>query len=79
VLKMDQGNKIGKIKDYDGFAGTIITEQQDYIFNKNDVEELNDENIQDGDLVTFAENTVTFGDEQIKVARFVKVLKKNKN
>ncbi len=76
---MDQGNKIGKIKDYDGFAGTIITEQQDYIFNKNDVEELDDDSIQDGDLVTFAENTVTFGDEQIKVARFVKVLKKNKN
>ena len=76
---MDQENKIGKVKDYDGFAGTIITETEDFVFNKKDIETLDEDSLQNGDVVTFSENTVVFGDEKVKVARFVKVLKKNKN
>ena len=45
--------KIGKIKDYDGFMGEIVTENNLYYFTKNDI----DGNIIKNDIVKFQGKT----------------------
>ena len=47
--------KIGKVKNYNGYTGEIITDKKNYYFTKNDIE--NNEIIKDNDLVKFKSKT----------------------
>ena len=78
-MENETENKIGTVKTYDGFTGVIASNDEDFIFNKKDIEDVDFTKLQNGDTVEFSENIVSFGDEKIKVARFVKCLKQKKN
>ncbi len=75
---MENEYKIGKIHNYDGFAGEIITDEQTYIFNNKDFDDSYEEKITNGDLVEFIENTIKFADEHIIVAKNIKKYEKKK-
>ena len=68
---MEEENKLqGTVNNFDGFAGVIKTENGEYIFNKHDLVD-EDISIKENDTVSFVENTVVFGDESTKVAKFI--------
>lgn len=60
--------KNGKVYDYNGETGYIITDDFNYPFSKKDVYS----EIHNGDVVTFIPNLVVFGEEKTYVARFIK-------
>ncbi len=62
--------QIGKVLNFDGEAGTIITDTGQYTFSKKDIS--NDNFLEKGDVVTFRINNITFGNEVMKLAKFVK-------
>ncbi len=66
--------KIGKIHDYDGEAGTIITPDNEYLFNNQNIKDK--ESIKNEDFVSFYPSTVKFGNEIFKVAREIEVIQK---
>lgn len=76
-MSNENTTKIGKITNYDGYAGNIVTEDDKYIFNINDFTE-EEPNIQNGDIVNFIPNNVTFGNESTKVARFIEKVEQKK-
>lgn len=47
--------KIGKVKNYNGYTGEIVTEKQNYYFIKNDI--VNNEKLSDNDFVKFKSKT----------------------
>lgn len=67
---------IGKIYDFDGEAGTIITPDNEYMFNVKNVSST--ENIQNEEVVSFYPSTVKFGNEVFNVAREIEALPKTK-
>ena len=75
---MENEYKIGKVYNFDGFAGEIVTEEANYIFNINDIDFEIDSTINNGDIVEFIENVIKFGDEYTKVAKFIKKIEKKK-
>lgn len=67
---------IGKIRDFDGEAGTIITPDSEFMFNQKNVKGT--EAIKAGDPVSFYPSTVKFGNETYQVAREIESLQKEK-
>lgn len=73
---MEYNNKtIGKIYDFDGEAGSIITIDNEYMFNTQNVKKAN--TIQNDAFVAFYPSTVKFGNEIIKIAREIENLSKD--
>lgn len=66
--------EIGKIYNFNGQYGSILTDKNEYKFNKKDVIG----NIKNNDLVEFIPNTVLFGNEKELVAKFIKPYNKKK-
>ena len=62
--------KIGKVKEYDGFFGEIVTEDTLYYFTKDDIEDTIEEN----DVVKFQGKT----EEAFPQAYFVKKIALNR-
>ena len=72
---MEHNNKtIGKIYGFDGEAGSIITKDNEYIFNIQNIK--NTDNIQNNTFVSFYPSTVKFGNEIFKIAREIEALSK---
>lgn len=65
---------IGKIRDFDGEAGTIISQNGEYIFN---IKNVKAGAIQNNVFVYFYPSTVKFGNETFKVAREVEIITKD--
>ncbi len=65
------GEHIGKIYDFDGEAGTIVTDDSEYDFFKKDIQG-EDKTLEKGDIVSFRINHFSFGDERLDIAKFVK-------
>ena len=65
---------IGKVYDFDGEAGTIITRDDEYLFNTNNIS--SQESLQNNSIVSFYPSTVKFGNEIFKVAREIESLSK---
>ena len=61
---------LGKVYDFDGEAGIIITNDKEYVFNKKDI--MSDDLLVKGDVVSFRVNHLPFIDEVVEVAKFVK-------
>ena len=62
---------IGKIYEFDGEAGTIVTDNNAYMFFKKDIDgDFN--SLKKGEVVSFRVNHYPFGDEVVTVAKFVK-------
>ena len=59
---------IGKIYNFNGFAGKIITENLEYPFNKNNIFD----EIKNGDLVSFVVDYIEFGGEKIEFAKNIR-------
>ncbi len=59
--------KIGKIYDYDGVSGYIITNDLNYPFSNKDIYK----DAKNSDIVSFVPNLVVFGDEKVYVAKFI--------
>lgn len=73
---MEYNNKkIGKIYGFDGEAGSIITRDDEYIFNLQNIKKP--DTIQDDTFVSFYPSTVKFGNETFKVAREIESLSKD--
>ena len=73
---MEYNNKkIGKIYGFDGEAGSIITKDDEYIFNLQNIKKP--DTIQDDTFVSFYPSTVNFGNETFKVAREIESLQKD--
>ncbi len=68
--------KIGKIFDFDGETGTIVTDDGTYTFSLKD---LNDFTVYKGAIVTFVPNKVSFANETYDIARFIEKYDYNKN
>ena len=62
--------QFGKIFSFDGEAGIIVTENNEYPFSIKDV--YNKDDLVKGDIVTFRVNHLPFGNEVIDVAKFIK-------
>ena len=80
ALKMDNKQiksykKIGKIFDFDGETGTIISNDGTYYFSLKD---LNDFTVYKGTEVTFIPNKVTIANETYNMARFIEGYYNNK-
>ena len=60
--------KIGKVHDFDGFSGYIITDEYNYPFSKKELKE----NVNNGDIVSFVSNVVIFGNEKTYVAKAIR-------
>ena len=67
---------IGKIYEYDGEAGTIITRDNEYMFNSENIKSA--EVISPHEVVSFYPSTVKFGNEIFNVAREIESLPKAK-
>ena len=65
---------IGKIRDFDGEAGTIITTDKEFLFNRQQIKQL--ENSNNEGFVSFYPRTVKFGNEIYNVAREIESLSK---
>ena len=65
---------IGKVYDFDGEAGTIITPDKEYMFNIQQYKKP--ENAADQSFVSFYPSTVKFGNEIYNVAREIEKLTK---
>lgn len=73
---MEYNNKtIGKIYGFDGEAGSIITKDDEYMFNLQNIK--NTKTIQDDTFVSFYPSTVKFGNETFKIAREIESLNKD--
>jgi hypothetical protein len=73
---MEYNNKmIGKVYGFDGEAGSIITRDDEYLFNLQNIKKI--DNVQDDTLVSFYPSTVKFGNELYKIAREVETLEKD--
>ncbi len=60
------GNKqLGKVKNFDGYTGIIVTQNDIYTFNTNDALTP----VKDSDIVEFYADTVIFDKETTKVTR----------
>lgn len=68
--------KIGRIYDYDGETGTIVTTDNEYLFNNQNIK--NKEDIKNEDFVSFYPSTVKFGNEIFKVAHEIEPVQKTK-
>jgi predicted xylose isomerase-like sugar epimerase len=66
---------IGKIRDFDGEAGTIITTDKEFLFNRQQIKQL--ENSNNEGFVSFYPSTVKFGNEIYNVAREIESLSKD--
>ncbi len=64
--------KIGKIYEYDGEAGRIITQDDEFMFNKKEL--LTNSSPNNEEIVRFYASTVPFGSEIFNFAREVEVL-----
>lgn len=64
--------KVGKICNFDGFAGFVIAQNFNYPFTINDCKYP----VNNGDTVSFYENNIKVGSEKIKVAKFISKQKK---
>ena len=64
---MIKERQIGRIFDYNGQVGTIITIDNKYTFSKQDTKD----NLKKGDDVEFTPNTIVFGNETLLVAKFI--------
>lgn len=60
---------MGKILSFDGEVGIISAERETYIFSKRD---YYSKEINVGDTVEFYKNTIPFGKERIKMARYIR-------
>lgn len=69
--RLENNYKSGKVYNFDGFAGYIVTSDYQYPFNIDDYDGDNFGTLKDGDIVYFIENTFNFGNEVIKVAKFI--------
>lgn len=76
-MKYNSSKSIGKIRDFDGEAGTIITPDSEFMFNQKNVKVS--ETVQDGDPVLFYPSTVKIGNEIFQVAREIEALEKEKS
>lgn len=73
---MEYNNKqIGKIYDFDGEAGTIVTRDTEFMFNIQNIKGT--DSIQESTLVSFYPSTVKFGNEVFNVAREIESLTKD--
>ena len=74
-MEYNNRKEIGKIYDFDGEAGTIITRDNEFMFNIQNIKGC--DNIQDSTLVSFYPSTVKFGNEIFNVAREIESLTKD--
>ncbi len=61
--------KIGKIYNFDGVNGFIITTDEEYLLTNKELKK--DENYENGDIVYFIPSTIKFGNEITKIARHI--------
>ena len=73
-MEYNTNKTIGKIYDFDGEAGTIITKDSEFLFNVQNVQQV--DNIKDDIFVAFYPSTVRFGNETYNVAREIESLSK---
>lgn len=59
---------IGKVYDFNGFAGEIVTDDMQYPFNINNVYD----EIQNDDLVSFVVDFYDFAGERVKFAKNIR-------
>lgn len=64
--------QIGKVTDFDGEAGSIVTPDQEYLFYLSEVKEP----ISPNELVSFYPNDIKFGNEIFHIARDISPLQK---
>jgi hypothetical protein len=60
----------GKVYEFDGEAGIIITDEGEYVFDKKDIRD--NSYLEKGDVVIFRINHLPFGNEVIELAKFIK-------
>ena len=73
---MEYNNKaIGKVYGFDGEAGSIITRDDEYLFNLPNIKKT--DSIEDDTFVSFYPSTVKFGNEIYTVAREIESLSKD--
>lgn len=65
--------KVGKVRNYDGYIGEIVTDKNIYYFNKNDIS--GDEKVDNQDYVMFKSKT----EEIFPQGYYVKKLNLKKN
>lgn len=69
--------QIGVIYEFDGYYGTIVSADDTYSFNIDDVQNFTP---QKGDKVSFCLNIIPFGNDRLKTIKFIKLLdNKEKN
>ncbi len=64
--------QIGKVTDFDGEAGSIVTPDQEYLFYLSEVKEP----ISPNELVSFYPSNIKFGNETFHIARDISPLQK---
>ena len=62
---------VGKVYDFDGETGTIVTDNGYYMFFKKDIIDDN-KSLEPGDYVSFRVNHYPFGNTVTIIAKFVK-------
>lgn len=72
---MDYNKTIGKIYDFDGETGTIISNEKEFLFNLTNI--YNQEHPKKNSLVSFYPSTIKFGNEIFNIAREIETLNKN--
>ncbi len=65
--------QIGKVTDFDGEAGSIVTPDQEYLFYLSEVKEP----ISPNELVSFYPDNIKFGNEIFPLARNITPLQKS--
>lgn len=71
-MEYNTSKKIGKIHNFDGEAGIIITQEQEYIFNIQQFK--NAQGIKNNVLVSFYPSTIRFGNEIFHIAREIEAM-----
>lgn len=71
-MEYNELKSIGKIYNFDGETGTIVTKDKEYIFNTQQVK--NPQEINDNTLVSFYPSTIRFGNETFYIAREVETM-----
>lgn len=75
-MEYNNTKTLGKVYNFDGEAGTIITPDKEYIFNLNNIKNSN--GIQNEEMVAFYPSTLRFGNETYNIAREIESIPKEK-
>lgn len=67
--------EIGVVYEFNGYDGTIVSANDTYSFNKDDVHNFYPKK---GDKVSFYINIIPFGKDRLKTIKFIKLLNNEK-